>query len=122
MYTYNENIDFVKELCKEQIILIDKEQLTDIIIKNPKKNQKIYMRIKGSDTLPSNIDDIARFFYIKKENREYFKFIKFPKPTNDEYVIFDERGGNENTAKNAKKFKIKYFNKREYLEHYLLNL
>ena len=122
MYTYNENIDFVKELCKEQIILIDKEQLTDIIIKNPKKNQKIYMRIKGSDTIPSNIDDIARFFYIKKENREYFKFIKFPKPTNDKYVIFDERRGNENTAKIAKKFKIKYFNKREYLEHYLLNL
>lgn len=78
--------------------------IVDAIIEIPKENKKTYVMLKGYDTQPATIADVAKLSYIKKHNnRKGHK--------NDEYLIFCEREGNQRTADIARNYGINYISR-----------
>ena len=76
-------------------------KLVDAIIEVPNKNKKAYVVIKGLNTLPAAITDVAKLFHIKDRDRKAGK-------KNYDYVIFCERRGNKRTAEIAHNYGITY--------------
>ncbi|MDI1496079.1 MAG: hypothetical protein K8823_1387 [Cenarchaeum symbiont of Oopsacas minuta] len=77
--------------------------LVDTLIEIPEQDKKIYVMLKGRDTLPATVDDIARLTYIKDNNKD--------RHSNYEYMIFCERDGNKRTEDIARNFGITYISR-----------
>lgn len=78
--------------------------LVDALIEIPEMDKKIYLMLKGRDTLPASVDDIARLTYIKDYNKQ-------DRHNNYEYMIFCERDGNKRTEDIARNFGITYISR-----------
>lgn len=113
MKTYEESLKdlAISEKNRGRLVTLNGEQsddefldMVDAIVEEPKKNQKTYVIVKGSDTLPASIDEIARLSYIKRRNE-----LKSHK--NYGYAIFCERKGNGRTEDIAKNFDITYISR-----------
>ena len=78
--------------------------LVDAIVEIPNKDKKAYIMLKGADTLPASLDDIARLMHIRKTNIAN-------KHKNWRYFIFCERDGNKQTEDIARSFNIPYISR-----------
>lgn len=120
--TKNQNIDRIEEIFSnhtvnfkhnEEISLsLDKNNVTgivDMVIEDKERDSKLYVIVKGSDTLPASIVDVTMLKCIRNKNRNDGQ-------VQHRYVIFCDKEGNEYTKKVSKHYGINYINNHENLK------
>ena len=83
--------------------------IIDMIINDHKSNSKLYVILRGSDTFPASIADVAMLKAIRDENRKKGE-------KEHRYMIFCEEGDNNDTKTLARGFYINYVDHEKYLK------
>lgn len=86
--------------------------IPDLVIKDRKSKKNLYMVIKGSDTFPASIADIAMLKSIREQKRKEGE-------KQHRYMIFCEEESNDHTKKIAHHLMINYINHKHYLKSQL---
>ena len=74
----------------------------DITVTNTKNGKKLYLLVKGSDTLPASLVDVAILRDLKNDDKH-------------QCMIFCEQKDNEYTKRMAKNYNIDYVTHERYL-------